>query len=105
MAYYHGSYAQGCHEYIPLEDLEDLVANEIKKIKFSEAFKNKIRAKAKELVLKTRDTREEDLQKLRNRVQALEIKRNEQEDNLLDKIIDKGTFKRKHEEINRPVPN
>lgn len=99
-AYYHGSYKKGCNEYIPLDVLEDQVADELKNIKFSDEFKQKIRDKAKELVLQSRDSREKEVQKLRNKVQALEKKRNVLEDNLLDGTLDKISFKRKHNEIN-----
>jgi len=105
MAYYHGAYPKGCKEYVPLKVLEDQVANEIKKIKFSEEFKQKIREKAIELIRQTRDNRNEELQDLRNKIKILEGKRNVLEDNLLDTTIDKDTFKRKHEEINFEIQN
>lgn len=105
MAYYHGAYPLGCREYVPLELLEQQVANEIKKIKFTDEFKQKIREKAIELIRQTRDNRNEELQNLRNRVQGLEGKRNTLEDVLLDGTIDKDTFKRKHDEINFEIQN
>ncbi|KKS54357.1 MAG: hypothetical protein UV17_C0020G0017 [Candidatus Gottesmanbacteria bacterium GW2011_GWA1_42_26] len=105
MAYYHGAYPLGCKEYIPLEELENQVANEIKKIKFSEEFKQRIYEKAKELILQTRENRNEELQSIRNKVKGLESRRNVLEDNLLDQTIDKETFKRKHEEINYEIQN
>ena len=100
MAYYHGAYPKGCNEYIPLELLENQVAEQLKTIKFSDEFKQKIHEKAKELILQTRDNRNEELLSLRNKIKALEQKRNVLEDNLLDATIDKETFKRKHTEIN-----
>ena len=103
LAYYHGSYVKGCREYIPLGVLEAQVADELKKIRFSDEFKQRIHEKAKELILKTRETRDEDLQNLRNKTQAFEAKRNVLEDNLLDKTIDKETFKRKHGELNLAI--
>ena len=105
MAYYHGSYPLGCREYIPLEDLENQVADMLKTIKFSDKFKEKIHEKAKELVLHTREYRETELDGLRNKVKALETKRNILEDNLLDGTIDKETFKRKHHELNFEIQN
>jgi len=103
MAYYHGSYPMGCKEYIPLEELENQVAEEIKRIKFSDEFKQKIYEKAKELILQTRDSRNEEIQRLRNKVKALETRRNVLEDSLLDGTVDKDTFKRKHQEINYEI--
>jgi len=105
MAYYHGAYPKGCREYVPLDVLEDQVAECLKTIKFSDKFKQKIHEKAKELVLQTRENREEDLRRQRNKVKALESKRNILEDNLLDKTIDKETFKRKHHELNYEIQN
>lgn len=100
LAYYHGAYRKGCREYIHLDLLEEQVASELKKIKFSEEFKAKIREKAKDLITLTRENRNEELQSLRNKVKALEAKRNVLEDSLLDGTIDKEMFKRKHAEIN-----
>lgn len=80
--------------------LENQVAEQLKTIKFSDEFKQKIHEKAKELILQTRDNRNEELLSLRNKIKALEQKRNVLEDNLLDVTIDKETFKRKHTEIN-----
>lgn len=103
MAYYHGSYPMGCKEYIPLEELENQVAEELKHIKFSERFKQKIHDKAKELIQQTRESRNEEVQRLRNKVKALETRRNILEDSLLDGTVDKATFKRKHGEINYEI--
>lgn len=103
MAYYHGSYPMGCKEYIPLEELENQVAEELKHIKFSERFKQKIHDKAKELIQQTRESRNEEVQRLRNKVKALETRRNILEDSLLDGTVDKATFKRKHREINYEI--
>jgi len=89
--------------YIPLEELENQVAEELKHIKFSEDFKQKIHEKAKELILQTRESRNEEIQRLRNKVKALETRRNVLEDSLLDGTVDKATFKRKHQEINYEI--
>lgn len=105
MAYYHGAYPLGCKEYIPLEELEKQVADEIKKIKFSDEFKQKIREKAIELIKHTRENRNEELQNIGNKIKGLESRRNFLEDRLLDQTIDKETFKRKHQEINYEIQN
>ncbi|MFH0942662.1 MAG: recombinase family protein [Candidatus Beckwithbacteria bacterium] len=104
-AYYHGSIRYGCSEYVPLEELEEKVANELKDIQFSRSFTERVTKKAKELVQKSRETREEEIQTLRNRVKAFEAKRNTLEDNLLDQTIDKETFKRKHNELEVQIQN
>ena len=86
-----------------MEELEDLVAEELKNIKFSEEFKQKIHDKAKELIQQTRESRNEEVQRLRNKVKALETRRNILEDSLLDGTVDKAAFKRKHGEINYEI--
>ncbi|MFA5136024.1 MAG: recombinase family protein [Patescibacteria group bacterium] len=104
-AYYHGSVRSGCNHYVPLDELEQKVANEFKTIQFPKEFTERLTQKAKELVQKSREVREEEIQTLRNRVKALEAKRNTLEDNLLDQTIDKETFKRKHNEIEVQIQN
>ncbi|HLB60238.1 MAG TPA: hypothetical protein VJL83_01375, partial [Patescibacteria group bacterium] len=81
-------------------ELERQVADELKNIRFSDEFKQKIHEKAKELIQQTRENRNQELQSLRNKVKALESKRNVLEDSLLDQTIEKEMFKRKHTEIN-----
>ena len=105
MAYYHGGHKNDCHQYVPLEELEEKVAKELKKIKLSEDFKQKIIEKAKGLLKQSRENREKELQGLRNQVKKLEVKRNILEDNLLDKTIDKESFKRKHNELTIEIQN
>lgn len=104
-AYYHGSVQKGCRHYVPLGDLERQVAEELKKIQFSDEFIQRIIGKAKELVNRSRETREQDIQAIRNATKQLENKRNVLEDNLLDGTIDKEAFKRKHTELNLQIQN
>ena len=77
----------------------------MKKIQFSDEFIQRIIGKAKELENRSRESREQDIQGLRNAIKQLENKRNVLEDNLLDGTIDKDTFKRKHEELNILIQN
>jgi len=105
MAYYHGSHRKGCREYVPLDELEEKVALELKKIQFSEEFTQKVIGKAKELVNQSRKSRETEIKSLRNAVKKLENKRNILEDSLLDQTIDKESFKRKHNEITLRIQN
>ncbi len=104
-AYYHGSTRNGCKHYVPLGELEDKVAEEFKKIQFSEEFTQKIIKKAKELVKKSRESRGKETQGLRNAVKQLETKRNILENKLLDQVVDNETFKRKHNELNLQIQN
>ncbi len=103
--YYHGSVRNGCNHYIGLDELEEKAANQLKEIQFSENFSQRVIDRAKELVKRSREARDEEIQTLRNRVKALEAKRNALEDNLLDQTIDKDTFKRKHNEIELQIQN
>src|SRR3989344_1512534 len=103
--YYHGSVRNGCNHYIGLDELEEKVANQLKKIQFSESFSQRVIDKAKELVKRSREARDEEIQALRNKVKALDVKRNTLEDNLLDQTIDKETFKRKHNELELQIQN
>ena len=104
-AYYHGSVRSGCNHYIPLEELEEKVANEFKSIQFPSEFIERVSLKAKELVQRSREAREEEIQASRNRVKALEAKRNTLEDSLLDQTINKETFKRMHNELEVQIQN
>lgn len=105
LAYYHGTVQKGCRHYTPLGDLEREVAEQLGKIKFSEEFTNRIIEKAKELVNRSRETKDQEVQAIRNAIKQLENKRNLLEDNLLDQTIDKDAFKRKHTELNLQIQN
>ncbi|MFC1750352.1 recombinase family protein [Pseudomonadota bacterium] len=104
-AYYHGHVRNGCNHYFSLGDLEETVAQELTKIQFSEEFTQRIINKAKELVKQSRESRDTEIQALRNSIKKIEDKRNVLEDNLLDKTIDKESFKRKHNELNIRIQN
>lgn len=104
-AYYHGAVRNGCNQYIPLEEMENKVAKEFKKIQFSEEFTQKLTKKAKELVKTSRKNREKEIQSLQNAIKKLENKRNILEDNLLDQTIDKETFKRRHNKLVLEIQN
>ncbi len=104
-AYYHGSARNGCSHYIPLDELEDAVAKEFKKIELSEEFTQAVLDKAKSLVKQSRQSRDSEIQGVRNAIKKFEDKRNILEDNLLDKTIDKESFKRKHQDLNFQIQN
>ena len=104
-AYYHGNVRNGCKHYIPVGELEEKVAQQFKKIQFSEEFTQKIIEKGKELISQSRENREKETHDLRNAVKKLEARRNILEDNLLDQTISKEAFKRKHDEIALEIQN
>ena len=104
-AYYHGSVLKGCRDYTPLGSLENQVLEELGKIKFTKEFTQTIIEKAKDLVNRSRDTKQSEIQGIENAIKALEAKRNILEDRLLDQTIDKETFKRKHNELEIEAQN
>ena len=104
-AYYHGGVRYGCNQYVPLGELEDKVAEQLKKIRFSKQFSQKVIEKAKELINQSRESRESEIKSISNAVKKLEAKRNILEDSLLDQTIDKESFKRKHNELAFKIQN
>jgi len=104
-AYYHGNSRSGCGHYIPLDELEDAVADEFKKIELSKEFIQAVLDKARELIKQSRDSRTSEINGVRNAIKKLEDKRNILEDNLLDQTIDKESFKRKHQDLNFQIQN
>lgn len=104
-AYYHGNALRGCHHYTPLGNLESQVVEELGNIRFSEEFTNLIIEKAKALVSRSREAKDQEIQALQNAVKMLEAKRNVLEDSLLDQTIDKESFKRKHNELTISIQN
>lgn len=104
IAYYHCNKRKGCKEpYAEMNDLEKKVELEFKRLQFSKEFTQRIVAKAKELVKKSRANVEQDKQSLRNALIQLENKRNLLEDALLDQTINKEVFKRKHLELEMQI--
>ena len=104
-AYYHGNALRGCHHYTPLGNLESQVVEELGNIRFSDDFTKVIIDKAKALVNRSREAKDQEIQALQNAVKMLEAKRNVLEDSLLDQTIDKESFKRKHNELTISIQN
>lgn len=104
-AYYHGSARNGCSHYIPLDELENTVAEEFKKIELSEEFVQAVLDKARSLVKQSRESKDSEIRGIRNAIKKFEDKRNILEDNLLDQTIDKESFKRKHQDLNFQIQN
>ena len=103
-AYYHCNKKNHCKEpYVEMYRLEKIIEEEFKKIQFSKVFTQRVVDKSKELVKKSRENMQEEIQGLRNAVIQLENKRNLLEDALLDQTIDKESFKRKHTDLEMQI--
>lgn len=85
--------------YVEMSNLEKQVAEQFKNMQFSEEFINLVLAKAREKVEFNRQSATSQRQALLNLRTSLETRRNKLEDNLLDGIIDRETYRRKHSEI------
>lgn len=85
--------------YVEMNDLEKQVAEQFKNLQFSEEFINLVLVKAKEKVELNRQSAVSQRQAILNLRTSLEARRNKLEDNLLDGIIDRETYKRKHSDI------
>ena len=104
-AYYHGNALRGCHHYTPLGSLEAQVVEQLGKIKFSEEFTQQIIDKAKALLNRSREAKETEIQGVQNAIKAIEAKRKVLEDALVDQVVDRETFKRKHSELTVDLQN
>ncbi len=102
VGYYHCAkrLSGGCKSpNVRLDKLEGYVADEFKKLQFTDSFIDLITQKAKEIFLKQRETVDGDKQAIINQKIAVETKRNRLEDRLLDNTIERDVFQRKHAEI------
>ena len=104
-AYYHGNANKGCKRYLSLDTVEKNIAKHLQKIQCSEKLTNMVIEKAKELIKRSREAKQQEIENIRNAIKQLEVKRNDIEDNLLDGTIDKEAFKRKHGELDVQIQN
>ncbi len=91
--------------YVEMDKLEQQVFNEIGSMQFSQEFIDKVVEKTRLVVEENRRTAGAVKQGIYNQKHALEIKRNKLEDNLLDGVIERSTYKRKHAEIEDKIMN
>ncbi len=90
----------GCpSEYIEATKLETLVEKEIGKMEFTQTFIDSVVTTTKKVIEENRKNINSDRQGFINQKMALETKRNTLEDALLDNVIDRDAYKRKHSEI------
>ncbi len=97
ISYYHCTHVGGCKSsYIECERLEKKVSSLFKKFQFSPEFVELVREGIKRHFEENKQGLKGQKQSLINQRKALEVKRDKLEDLLVDGIIDRETFKRKH---------
>jgi len=96
----------GCPStYIEVANLEDQVEKEFRKLQFSDTFIGLVIKKAKDVLRETRKQASSIGQGITNQKTALEARRNMLEDTLLDGTIDRETFKRRHDDLQKQILN
>ncbi len=108
IAYYHCPKRDrnGCPApYVEMTELEKQAAERFKGMQFSQEFVDAVVKKAKEKLELSRKTSSSQKQGILNQKTALETKRNKLEDALLDGLIDREMFKRKHAEFQERIRN
>ena len=108
VAYYHCQKRDrnGCPApYVEMSVIEGLVEKEFKKLEFSHEFIKLVIKKTREVLEDSRKNSTSIKQGLNNQKTAFEERRNKLEDNLLDGIVDRDMFKRKHDEIQAQIVN
>ena len=91
--------------YVEMSDIETRVEHEFKKLEFSEEFINAVVRKTKEALENSRKSASSVMQGIINQKTALEIRRNNLEDAMLDGTIDREAFKRRHSQIQKEILN
>jgi len=91
--------------YVEMLNLEKQVAEQFKKMQFSQKFIDLVIVKAKEKLELNRKSILSKKQSIVNLKTSLETRRNKLEDALLDGAIDRHTYRRKHDEIELKMQN
>lgn len=108
IAYYHCQKRgrNGCTSpYVEMDSLEGQVESEFNRLQFNEYFISLVVEKTKQRLENSRKQYKTKVATILNRKKALEQKRNKLEDVLLDDIIDRKTFKRKHAQLQELIEN
>jgi len=97
IGYYHCHFQGGCPgSYIDTEELEKRVANLIKNYQFDEEFIELVKQKVRDYLSKGRKTIESEKQGIINRKKAIESKRDNVEDLLVEGALDRDSYQRQH---------
>ena len=108
IAYYHCQKRErnGCPAlYVEMSKMEKLVEQEFIKLEFSEEFINAVIKKTKEVLEENRKSGSSVMQGIINQKIALETRRNNLEDSMLDGTLDRESFKRRHTEMQQQIIN
>lgn len=108
IAYYHCQKRErnGCPApYVEMSKLEKLVEQEFKKLEFSEEFINAVVKKTKDILEENRKSGSSVIQGIINQKSALETRRNNLEDAMMDGTMDRESYKRRHLEIQQQIIN
>jgi site-specific DNA recombinase len=98
--YYHCSQKGGCRgSYMDSVIIERFIINEFKKLQFAQEFIDLVKKNIEESFKDSRKVIQSEKQVLINKKKVFETQRGVLEDSLLDKTIDRETFKRKHTEL------
>jgi hypothetical protein len=94
IAYYHCPNRTGCGKYCEMNELEDMVAKEFRKLQFSEDFVSLVIEKTRTKLVAGREVYEGRRQSLVNKRTGFETQLTTLEDKLLNNAIDNDDFKR-----------
>lgn len=108
LGYYHCQkrYSPDCKQkYVQAKDLEQQVEEYIKRLEFTEEFTAQVKSQAKEFLSMGRKNNGSTIQAFTNQKTGLVTKRNKLEDLLIDGLVDRDTYTRKHAEISEKIDN
>lgn len=108
IAYYHCPKRDrnGCPApYAEVSKLEEMVEKEFIKFEFSDSFIDAVLRKTKDILEENRKTGSSQIQGIINQKSALETRRNNLEDAMMDGSLDRESFKRRHSEIQQQIIN
>ncbi len=91
--------------YVEMSVIENFVEDEFKKLQFSDTFIDAVIKKTKDVLENNRKSASSLVQGILNQKTALETRRNNLEDALLDGTIDRESFKRRHNELQQQIMN
>lgn len=104
VGYYHCTNVGGCKTtYIQSDKLENMVTKLIDRYAFSEEFVEIVKTQMKARIVESKGTINSERQALINKKTGIETRRNKLEDELVDAVIDRPTYKRQHERLENDI--
>ncbi len=106
-SYYHCSLTLKKHsnvgQNIRADVLEELIAEQFRKIQFTLPLMERIVARAKEILVETHSGVDKQIRQVENRKMKLRQRRSNLEDDRADRVVDAETFRRKAAEYSREI--